>query len=210
MISMSFGKVERNPDAAARRLMQRAHNQDGLPEIAIGLNFLMVAWLMWLPFVAPRWAWLSAWGLVLLVGPFIGFSPWLIKKFRRRYLVEQVGYVEFKPMGKKRLGIVFGLAFVIAVFAVIAVSKGPMPSASWLVAGIGVCGGALAAFAGRIPRFVIGGMIMALLGIAVGLSRVSLEAGQAILFGVMGLLSLCSGVVVLITFLRRKDEASEP
>ena len=209
MISMSFGNVERDPDAAVRRAMQRAQNQDGLPEISIGVIFLTVAWLMWLPFGFPRAGWMSAIGMMLLVPTMIGFSPWLIKKFRRRYLIEQVGYVEFKPANRKRIGIIFGLAFVIAAVSAVVVSKGAMPPASWFVAGIGIWGGALAAYAGKIPRFVIGGMIMALVGIVVGLSRVSLGAGQAILYGVMGVLSLCSGVIVLVIFLRKQDEGSE-
>ena len=209
MISMSFGNVERDPDAAVRRLMQRTHNQDGLPEIVIGVIFLTVAWLMWLPFGFPREGWMSAIGMMLLVPTMIGLSPWVIKKFRRRYLIQQVGYVEFKPANRKRIAIIFGLAFVIAAVAAVVVSKGTMPPASWLVAGIGIWGGALAAYAGKIPRFVIGGAIMALVGIAVGLSRVSLGAGQAILYGVMGVLSLCSGIVVLVIFLRKRDEVNE-
>jgi hypothetical protein len=46
-------------------------------------------------------------------------------------------------------------------------------------------------------------------GIVVGLSRVSLGTGQAILYGIMGLLSLVSGVVVLLLFIRKRDEAGE-
>ena len=209
MISMSFGNVERDPDAAVRRLMQRTHNQDGLPEIVIGVIFLTVAWLMWLPFGSPREGWMSAIGMMLLVPTMIGLSPWVIKKFRRRYLIQQVGYVEFKPVNRRRIAIIFGVAFVIAAVAVVVVSKGTMPPASWFVAGIGIWGGALTAYAGKIPRFVIGGAIMALVGIAVGFSRVSLGMGQAILYGVMGVLSLCSGIIVLVIFLRKRDEVSE-
>lgn len=208
MNSMSFGNVEQDPDAAVRRAMQRAHNQDGLPEIVIGVLFLAVATVLWVPEVFPRSAWIGPWGL-LLVSPVIGVSPWIIKKLRRRFLIEKAGYVEFRPVNRKRIGIVFGLAFVIAAVAAVVVSKGAIPPASWFVAGIGIGGGALAAYAGKIPRFVIGGVIMALVGIVVGLSRVSLGMGQAILYGVMGVLSLCSGVFVLIIFLRKRDEGSE-
>lgn len=208
MISMSFGNVGRDPDAAARRAMQRAHNQDGLPEIVIGVLFLAVAIVLWVPEVFPRWGWAGPFGLIL-VSAVIGASPWIIKKLRRRYLIEQLGYVEFKPVNRKRIGIIFGLAFVIAVVTAVVVSKGAMPPSSWFVAGIGIGGGALAAYAGKIPRFVIGGVIMALVGIVVGLSRVSLGMGQAILYGVMGVLSLCSGVIVLVIFLRKQDEGSE-
>jgi hypothetical protein len=209
MISMSFGDVERNPDAAARRLMQRAHNQDGLPEIVIGVIFLTTALVLWLPEMFPRWGWIIPLGLMFLVAPMSGGASWLIKKLRRRYLIEKSGYVEFKPANRRRIGIIFGIAFVVAAVTALVVSKGALPSASWLVAGIGIWGGALAAYAGKIPRFVIGGVIMAGVGIVVGLNRFSLGMGQAILYGVMGVLSLCSGVVVLVIFLRKQDEATE-
>lgn len=209
MMSMSFGNVERDPDAAVRRLMQRAHNQDGLPEIVIGVTFLAVACVLWVPEVFPRWGWIGPLGLLLVVSPMAGGFPWLIKKLRRRYLIEKAGYVEFKPANRRRLAIIVCIAFLVGGLAAFALSKGAVPPASWFVAGIGIWGGALAAYAGKIPRFVIGGVIMALVGIGVGFSRVSLGAGQAILYGVMGVLSLCSGVVVLIIFLRKRDEGSD-
>jgi hypothetical protein len=31
-----------DPNAIAKRLIQRAHNRDGLPEIAVGLSFLII------------------------------------------------------------------------------------------------------------------------------------------------------------------------
>ena len=37
--------LEEAPSAIACRLIQKAHNQDGLPEIAIGLTLLAVAGL---------------------------------------------------------------------------------------------------------------------------------------------------------------------
>jgi hypothetical protein len=205
MNSMSFGNVERDPDAAVRRAMQRAQNQDGLPEIVIGVIFLTVAGLMWLPFVSPREGWISAFGMMLLVPTMIGGSLWAVKKARRRYLIEKAGYVEFRPVNRKRIGIILGLGFVIAAVTAFYISKGALPPAGWTVAGTGIFGGLLAAYAGRTSRFVIGGVIMALVGIVVGFSRVSLGMGQAILYGVMGMLSLCSGVVVLVVFLRKHD-----
>ena len=43
-----------DPDAIARRLIQRAHNRDGLPEIAIGLSFLLVSGLIFVQVLLPR------------------------------------------------------------------------------------------------------------------------------------------------------------
>jgi hypothetical protein len=84
-----------------------------------------------------------------------------------------------------------------------------MPPASWFLAGLGIWGGALAAYAGKTPRFVIGGGVIAVVGIVVGLSKVSLGAGEAILYGITGMLSLASGVMALLLFICKPDRADD-
>ena len=211
MISMRFGDVERDPEAAAQRLLERAHNRDGLPEIVIGVIFLTVACLLWLPIEFPRRGWIGSLGLGFVVFPMAAGAPWLITTLRRRYLIEKAGYVEFKPASRRRrrLAVVSCFAIVAGVAMAHDFWEHGMLPASWSVAGIGIAGGALFAFAGKLPRFVFGGAIMTVVGIVVGLSGASLGMGQAILYGVMGVLSLFSGVVVLVIFLRKRDEASE-
>lgn len=204
--------VTANPDHVANSLIQKAHNRDGLPEIAIGVIFLAVAGLLWADVVLPPGsAGHKAGALVfgLVVPTLILVSQWAIKKVRRRYLIERVGYVEFKPVNRKRSFLVIAIAFAVAIAAAFAAFKGAFPPASWFLAGLGIFGGALAAHAGRIPRFVIGGMVMAVLGILIGFSRVSLGLGQAIFYGFMGLLSLVSGIVVLLLFLRKPTGMGE-
>lgn len=209
MMNSSFQNVEVNPDAAARNLLQRAHNQDGLPEIVVGIIFLFVAGLMQLP-VRHVWeAWIAFLGMTFLVPVMSGGSPWAIRKLRRHFLIERVGYVEPKPANRGRVVFVLGIACVVSALAAFATWHWALPPASWAVAGIGILGGALAAIAGRIPRFYVGGGIMAVVGIIVGLSKVSLGTGQAILYGIMGLLSLISGCVVLLLFVRKRDEVGE-
>jgi hypothetical protein len=181
--------VTANPDQVANSLIQKAHNRDGLPEIAIGITFLAVAGLLWADVVLPPGSpWHRTGALVfgLVVPTLILGSQWAIKKVRRRYLIEKVGYVEFKPANRKRSFLVMGIAFAVAIAAAFAAFKGAFPPASWFLAGLGIFGGALAAIAGRIPRFVIGGVVMAVLGVLIGLSRVSLGLGQAILYGIHG------------------------
>ena len=93
-------EVGTNPDAVARRLMQRAQNRDGLSEIAIGAILLMTAFLLWLQVAYPRGSFAygaSWWGMMLLVVPMIGGSQSAIKWVCRRFLVERVGYVELNP-----------------------------------------------------------------------------------------------------------------
>jgi len=210
MINSSFQDVGVNPDAAARNLMQRAHNQDGVPEILLGVFFLAMAGLMWLQvaFQPGSFEYLaSVVGLMVLILPVGAFLPWLIRMVRRRYLIEKVGYVELKPANRKRLAVVVGIAFVVGAAAAFAAWRGAFPPASWILAGTGIFGGAIVAVAGRLPRFIVGGVIGAVVGCVAGLDRLTLALGFTLVYGVMGLLSLISGCVVLLLFLRKRDEA---
>ena len=204
--------VGTNPDAAARRLMQRAHNRDGLPEIAIGAILLAAAFLIWLQVAYPRGSFAyraSFWGMILLVVPMIGVSQWAIKWVRRRFLIEKVGYVELKPVSRKLLIIVTCVAFVVAAAMAWAVYLRALPPGGWMIAGTGMTCGLLAACAGRLPRYVVGGVLMAAVGICLAFSRASFEMGSLILYGSMGFLSLVSGCVVLLHFVRTPIEDAD-
>lgn len=208
MRDLSSPALDANPDLTARLLLQKAHNRDGLPEIAIGLTFLATAFCMWLqvayqPGSLPYRE--AALLLGLLVPALILGSMWAIQKVRRHFLIEQEGYVKLKPVNRKRLTLVV-FAFLVAVAMVVGIYKSELPPASWVLAATGIGGGALAAFSVRVPRFVAGGVIMAAAGILLAFSRVSLEVGYMILYGSMGILSLLSGCVVLLLFLRRSAE----
>jgi hypothetical protein len=201
-----------NPDAAARRLMQRAHNRDGLPEISIGAILLATAFLIWLQVAYPRGSFAyraSWWGMMLLVPLMIGGTQWAIKWVRRRFLIEKVGYVELKPVPKKLLIIATCIAFVAAAAMAGVVYLRVLPPSGWMVAGIGIGGGLLAVYAGRLPRYVVGGVLMAVVGIFLAFSRVSFEMGSLILYGSIGMLSLISGCVVLLRFVRMKNEEAD-
>jgi hypothetical protein len=201
-----------DPDAAARRLMRIAHNRDGLPELAIATVLLTNAFLVWLQVAYPRGSFAyrsSWWGMMLVVIPMIGVSPSAIKWMRRRFLIEKVGYVELKPVPKRLLIIVTCIAFVVAAAMAWAVHLRALPPSGWMVAGTGITWGLLAAYAGRLPRYVVGGVLMAAVGVCLGLSGVSFEMGSLILYGSMGILSLVSGCVVLLHFLRMPDEETD-
>lgn len=201
-----------DPDAAARRLMRIAHNRDGLPELAIGTVLLTNAFLTWLQVAYPRGSFAyrsSWWGMMLGLIPMIGVSPWAIKWMRRRFLIEKVGYVELKPVPRRLLIIVTCIAFVVAAAMAWAVHLRALPPSGWMVAGTGITWGLLAAYAGRLPRYVVGGVLMAAVGVCLGLSGVSFEMGSLILYGSMGILSLVSGCVVLLHFLRMPDEETD-
>lgn len=212
MKSLFFQEVETDPSVAARRLMQRAHTRDGLPEICVGATLLTAAFLIWLQVAYPKGTFAygaSAWGMILLVAPMIGVSQPFIKWVRRRFLIEKVGYVELKPVPKKLLVVTTCVAVTVAVAMAYGVYRQAIPPGSWMTAGTGIAWGLLAAYAGRLPRYVIGGCFMAVLGICLGFCKLSFEVGSLILYASMGILSLLSGCVVLLLFLRKQDEEAD-
>jgi hypothetical protein len=205
MNDLSSRLLEENPDLTARRLLLKAHNRDGLPEIAVGLCFLAAAFSNWLEVGFPPESLphrVSALCLGVLVPALILGSMWAIRKVRRHFLIEQEGYVKLKPVNRKRLAFVMVFAFLVGVAMMLALYKRALPPTSWILAGTGIGGCVLAVYAGRFPRYVVGGVVMAFIGVALAFSRVSLGVGYVILYGSMGILSLVSGCVVLWLFLR--------
>ena len=200
-----------DPDAVAKRLLQAAHNRDGLPEIAIGLIFLLVSGLTCAQVRLPResvgfQAAVLAFSFLI---PLLCFgSPWALKWVRSRYLIERWGYMQSQPIGRNQIGIAILVAVLIATALFAFVSRNAQPD-RWLLAGTGLFGGALGAWCGRLPRFAIGGLLMAATGIWLAFSGVSPQMGFAILFGFQGLLALISGAVVFLRFLREPVEPGQ-
>jgi hypothetical protein len=200
-----------DPNAIAKRLMQRAYNRDGLPEIAVGLTFLVVGALSYAQVLLPRDSVgfkAAVVGLALLTPVLCIGSPRALRWARRRYLIERVGYVEPKPICRKQIGVGITVAVVAAVVLFGVVPQFSQPD-RWVLAGTGLFGGALAALIGQLPRFVIGGVLMAATGMVVAFSGVSPEVGFAVIFGFQGLLALISGSVVFLRFIRQPIEPGE-
>jgi len=212
MNDISRQMTDQNPNVIALRLLKKAHNRDGLPEIAAGVIFLLTAGLVSLQVVfqpgSPEYK-ASAWGMVLLIPTCILGTLWVIKKVRRQFLIPRVGYVEQKPISRKRIGIAFSLALIVAVTPVFAAHKGFSPSASWNLLGAGLLGGAIPALGGRMPRFVIGGGLVMATGILLAISGVTEQVGFTILYGFIGLLSVSSGSVVLWLLVRTPTGGGE-
>jgi len=204
MANSPFISHATDPDAIATRLMTRAHNRDGLPEIAVGGTFLLVSGLSYAQVALPRGSIgfkAAVTAFSVLVPLLILGSPWILKRVRRRYLMARVGYVEAKPMARKQMALGILLALAMAAVALLAVTRWSHPD-GWLLAGTGLFGGALAVWCGRAPRFVAGGALMAAAGVSLAIAGVALEAGFAILFGCMGLASLVSGSIVFLRLMR--------
>jgi hypothetical protein len=229
MVEISYNLAKKNPDAIANRLMEKAEYRDGLQEIAIGFLILTFAGMTGLPMVfeGSFGSIASVWGMMLLMA-LMGFGAQrAIKKVRKRFLTGKMGYVKLKPVNKKRLGIRLGiivaLAFVLAALLTFVVFKilvathsgggsvhwGLFTPAGWAFVGTGILGAAIMIFRVRLLRYLIGGVVLAALGILLAFRGVSLDVGLTILYGFAGLLALISGTVVFILILRQPVEPGE-
>ena len=212
---MNGSPAMEDPDRLAGRLMQRAWNRDGLPEIAIGLFFLVLSgafaaqhqlereWPVFLRIpLAP-----------LLIIPLIFMPSWAVKKIRARYLIERTGYVEMRPLSRKkrmRMALMAAIVGAIAVAAVAAAAWAHISSTSqWVLIGTGVLGGVLFPICGRAWRFVLLGAVFAATGILLGMKDVGYGKGWVVLYGVAGAITVISGTVALIRYLRQTPEAAD-
>jgi hypothetical protein len=190
-----------DPKAIGRQLLQQAHLRDGLAEIWMGAFFLLASGFIYARLALPRES--TGFRVVALVSafllPLLAFSAkWVLKKVRTRYLIERWGFAEYKLINWKRIGL--GI-LVAALMAVVLFGVD-----SWRLAGMGLVGGAFVAWTGRLLRFVIEGAAMATTGLVVAFSGVSPDVGFAIVFGVQGLITLASGCVVFLRFIRQPIE----
>jgi MFS family permease len=210
---MAGSPAMEDPDRLAGRLIQRAWNRDGVPEIAGGLIALFVSGIFVLQLLFEKeWRVFRALpvALVLLV-PAGYLLPRAVKRVRERYLIQRAGYVEMKPLSARRRlqAVSIGLITAIIMAGAVAVAfLGHFTSATqWILAGTGVFGGVLYPLCGRAWRFVFLGVAFAATGILLGIYNFAYESGWAILYGVGGAIAVISGTVVLIRFLHQTPEA---
>jgi hypothetical protein len=208
MPNPSLYPPKEDPSAIATRLIRKAHNQDGLPEIVVGLTFLVVAAFSYAEMVLPRESIgfkAAVLALALLIPVLSIGAPRALRWLRRRYLIHRVGYVVPNPIGRKQVGgaFVLAVAMVGLFFGVVTQSSRPD---RWALAATGLLGGALVALLGQLRRFIIGGALMGVTGIVTAFSGVPLQAGFAILFGSQGLLAVISGATVFSRFIRQPIE----
>jgi hypothetical protein len=212
---MAGSPATEDPDRLARRLIQRAWNRDGVPEIAIGLFFMMLAGLFEVQHLLEKeWGVFRAIPLtmfpILLGGFLIG---WGVKFVRSRWLIDRSGYVEMKPPARKhllRVVIIGTISTIVAAALVVAVLRTYISYASarqWVFVAGGVFCGLLLPACGRSMRFVLSGALIAATGILLGILNVDYDPGWTIFYGVAGVVTTISGTVALISFLRETREA---
>jgi hypothetical protein len=200
-----------DPDMIASRLLQRAHNLDGLPEIAVGLFFLMASGLSYAMATLPKGS--LGFGIAVLSFSFglpvlLFCTRPLVYWVRRRYLVQREGYVQYKPWDRKRRIRFVGIGLTAVVLMPI-VNLALPPLGSWFVTLTGVLMGLLAVICGRMPRFVFAGVLAALAGVLIARIDMPLGLGMAALFGFQGVVTLVSGGVTLIRFFNPPPTGAE-
>lgn len=192
-----------DPQRIARRMMQRAHTRDGLPEIAAGICFLATSALIYAQMLTrPGSAAFDAACLAFafVIPALILLSTRSIKWVRERYLIEREGYVRARPAGKQ--AILSGVVAVAVSIALVAMVPRLTHPDQWLLSGTGGVVGVGLAVLGRSPRFVVLAFVAAATGIAAARSGIGLNAGFALLWAVTGFAVLLSGSIVLVRFLR--------
>ena len=207
----SLLSAETNPSAVARRLMQQAHNRDGLPEIFVGIGLLIGSGMSWSDLLPHHslerqiTSFASTLGVVvycLLAGP-------LLKWLRNRYLIEKVGYVQLGTDRRKTsLAVVVAIAVAAAV-ALAFLAIHPAESTKWLIALCGLMMGLFHVIVGRATRFIVNGVITVIAGFALAWSSLSLAMSLAIFFDLVGTLELITGSIVLLRFLRQPVQEGE-
>ena len=199
-----------SPDAMASRLMQRAHNLDGLPEILIAIVLFVGSGTNWASVLfeahsvgrtVMKLSCIALFTVVCLAG-----SP-LVQWARRRWLLDRVGYVKTKP-NRKGMALALGLAVAVACAAVLLMLKMRAQIADrWVLLAIGASFCIFEIVAGKLPRFYVSGMLA--LGAAAGLTwaGLGLELSVALLLDFVAVLALANGCVALVRLLRQPIES---
>lgn len=202
-----------DPTLIANRLLQKTHNRDGLPEIVIGLFFLMAAGSVYATAVLPKGT--LGFGIAVLSFSFglpmlffaMSFGRW-IPWVRRRYLIPREGYVQYRPMDKKRRVnlIILGMTSVVLMTLIVLVLP---PPGSWYVTLYGILAGIMTALCGRMPRFILAGALTALAGVLLANVDTSMDLRFAAMFGLQGVVAWISGGVTLVRFFSQPPTGAE-
>jgi hypothetical protein len=184
------------------RKTNRYYYEDGLIEMGVGVVFTVTgALLVFVPVIPPSLTGLLAFGLPIFVAGGTLLSATIVNRLKQRIVYPRTGYVAHKPIDRKtERWIVIGGAVVVGVAAFFLPQEVP-------TAGFGV---------GAIMALVLG-----VVGGQVGLRRLYIVAGVAVLAGVgfsllgigellaiagmfvvLGIALTAGGLIALISYLR--------
>jgi hypothetical protein len=207
MNDVSSNLANSDPTRVARQLMQKVHNRDGLAEICIGLFLFWFGALLYMKRILPHNSMAFELDITALafIAPGMCFGlPWIIKSLRGRYLLNRIGYVKSKPPSR-------WLVYIGIVIAILDLFIFGYAAPHWRceLAAAGIFSGVLTILISRSLRFVVIATFAVVLSLWLTLTNVAQDLGFAILWGALGLLTLTSGTIVLLRFLRQPVESEE-
>ena len=191
----------------------RYWNVDGLTEIAIGLQVLLVPLYLYGVAQTAR----GSFGRVVVVLALVLglpaaslFSGRVLVAVRRRFTYPRSGFVKYRQDWRPW---VFGLGLSLALLLVLLALKSMTANwVAWLLALQGVVPGALTFYLGHLVRLVrlqFVGALCAVLGVAVALAGAGLVQGMTIFWLGIGALYLLSGGVTFWRYVRAHPVAAE-
>jgi len=199
-----------NPDLLAHRMVQCAHNRDGLPELIVGVIFVIASGMCW-PEVFFRSHPKQLLGLVFtaLVLIMCAITSSLIKSIRQRYLLPWVGYVRLRPHPTSTKIKVLAFVQALIVAGAMAALTRYLESRDlklWLLPINGIFIGVFQFVAGRLPRFWITGSLALCAGILLAFTNWSFELSLATLYLFVGIVEISAGGITLARLLRQRTE----
>lgn len=192
------------------RLPLRTINADGIPELVMGVTWLLWGILCGIPELVPKG---HLWRYYWLIVPFVLMSsglagPWITKRLKERFSYSRAGYVELrKPKGGYAwavIGFVLCTSLVASAFV--------FNSTSWLdllpVVVAAVVAGALHFMLRK--QAGMGPYLYPLLCLALGAIGLALnlgtEAAFAVLYAGLGVAMTIGGGLRLVRFVRSNEE----
>jgi len=192
-------------DAVEKRT-RRYWFQDGVVEMSSGAVFLVVAIYLLIQNAwrdtLPHTVFNIAFPVLIVVLVFAG--RWMVRTVKDRYVHPRTGYVSFRRREGHRWAR-GALAFVIAALTTLVISRSPV-LLNWIPALEGLVF-AVAFFAlGRnvdILRFPVEGLLCALVGVALAVSRLQEDVAAALLFAWLGVVLVAGGLGAFIGYTRQ-------
>lgn len=191
----------------------RYWNVDGLNEIAIGLQVLLVPFSLYGVAHTSRGS-LGRLAAVLVVAAGLPAAIFLsgraVIAVRRRFTYRRTGFVEYRRDGRPWA---FGVGLALALLVLFLGLKSATANwVIWLFALQGVVPGGLTLYFGRLVRLVrlqVIGVVCAVFGIAIALAAPGLVQGMAIFWSGMGAVYLLSGGVTFWRYVREHPALAE-
>ncbi len=186
---------------------------DGLPEIAIGILFLVAGLIFSGQAAVPEhspWKALSGLALPILIVGGVWLTRWLVGAAKARLTYPRTGYVAYPRPSRLRRVLSLALGAVAGGLAAFMLVRATAVTfrLSFLLQGLFV--GLLMALIGQgLVRFYVLGALAAVLGVSLAVAAIPEEPGTGIFYGLLGLALVISGGITLWRYLRQNPLPQE-